>query len=79
MQLAFDGKFLQYAGMIEKFLAKIDDFLARHGKSPSWFGEHFMNDKSFVFQLRRGERSPSLRTVEKVERDMLEYEHGVNA
>ena len=45
---------------------KIDAFLAASGMSPTVFGRTVLNDPNFVFDLRSGTRSPSMRTVEKI-------------
>ncbi len=45
---------------------KIDGFLTSSGMSPTVFGREVLNDPNFVFDLRSGKRSPSIRTVEKI-------------
>ncbi|HEU0117508.1 MAG TPA: AMP nucleosidase [Alphaproteobacteria bacterium] len=46
---------------------RIDRFLAQSGMSPTVFGRKALNDPNFVFDLRAGKRSPSIRTVEKID------------
>ena len=60
--------------MMKEFLKKIDAFLAKHGKTDTWFSEKVMNDKSFVRQIRLKRRSPSVKTLEKVERAMAKLD-----
>lgn len=55
------------------FLADIESFLARTGIPPSRFGVIVCNDPNFVFDLRNG-RSPNLRTLNKVQEFVNEYE-----
>ena len=45
---------------------KIEQFLATTGMSPTVFGRTVLKDPNFVFDLREGKRSPSIRTAEKV-------------
>ena len=45
---------------------KIEEFLAATGMSPTVFGRKVLKDPNFVFDLRNGIRSPSIRTVEKI-------------
>jgi hypothetical protein len=49
----------------EKFLEKVEQFIAKHEIAPSTFGRIAMADPSFVFKLRQG-RSPSLDVFDKV-------------
>src|SRR5882672_674318 len=44
----------------------IEKFLASSGMTPTEFGRTVLNDPNFVFDLRAGTRSPSIRTVEKI-------------
>ena len=45
---------------------KIDQFLTASGMTPTEFGRAALKDPNFVFDLRSGKRSPSIRTVEKI-------------
>jgi AMP nucleosidase len=45
---------------------KIEAFLVASGMSPTVFGKTVLKDPNFVFDLRAGKRSPSIRTVEKI-------------
>ena len=46
--------------------SKIESFLADTGMSPTVFGRKVLKDPNFVFDLRNGTRSPSIRTAEKI-------------
>jgi AMP nucleosidase len=46
--------------------SKIEEFLSATGMSPTVFGRKALKDPNFVFDLRNGSRSPSIRTVEKI-------------
>jgi len=46
--------------------ATIEEFLAATGMSPTVFGRKALKDPNFVFDLRSGSRSPSMRTAEKI-------------
>lgn len=50
----------------------IEAFLTAHGMSETAFGTEALNDKNFITDLREG-RSPSLRTVARVQRFMSSY------
>ncbi|MDX2028217.1 MAG: AMP nucleosidase [Alphaproteobacteria bacterium] len=45
---------------------KIEQFLETSEMSPTVFGRKVLKDPNFVFDLRSGKRSPSIRTVEKI-------------
>jgi AMP nucleosidase len=51
---------------ITELKKKIEDFLASSGMTPTVFGRTVLKDPNFVFDLRLGKRSPSIRTVEKI-------------
>lgn len=57
----------------EKFQLRIEDFIVRHGLSPTTFGLWAMNDSRFLFDLRNG-RACSLKTVEKICAFMADHE-----
>lgn len=51
---------------IDKLTQKIEEFLTATGMSPTVFGRKVLKDPNFVFDLRNGSRSPSIRTAEKI-------------
>jgi len=51
----------------------IEKFLTDSGLSPTVFGRKALNDPNFVFDLRAGKRSPSMRTVEKIHAFIAAY------
>lgn len=51
---------------IGELTARIEEFLNATGMSPTVFGRTVLKDPNFVFDLRSGARSPSLRTTEKI-------------
>jgi hypothetical protein len=55
-----------------QFIGRIDQFLADTGLAETTFGRLACNDSTFVADLREG-RSPSLRTMERVETFMNDY------
>lgn len=55
-----------------QFIGRIDQFLADTGLAETTFGRLACNDSTFVADLRDG-RSPSLRTLERVETFMNDY------
>jgi hypothetical protein len=55
-----------------QFIGRIDQFLADTGLAETTFGRMACNDSTFVADLREG-RSPSLRTLERVETFMNDY------
>ncbi len=58
---------------MQDFQSRIEEFIERHGLSPTTFGLWAMNDSRFVFDLRDG-RLCLWPTVQKVLRFMEEYE-----
>lgn len=61
--------------MSERFLVRVEGFLASSGLKPSEFGRQSVGDPNFVLNLRRG-RSPRLTTVDRVLAFMAEVEKG---
>lgn len=59
-------------------LEKIEAFLLVSGMSPTVFGRTVLKDPNFVFDLRAGKRSPSMRTVEKIN-SYIEAQHAAPA
>ena len=55
------------AGSSDKLIQKIEEFLTATGMSPTVFGRRVLKDPNFVFDLRSGTRSPSIRTAEKID------------
>lgn len=51
---------------VDKLTHVIEEFLSSSGMSPTVFGRKALKDPNFVFDLRSGKRSPSLRTAEKI-------------
>lgn len=51
---------------LDNLLSRIEQFLASTGMSPTVFGRQVLKDPNFVFDLRNGKRSPSIRTAEKI-------------
>lgn len=58
------------------FIDDIAAFITAHELSERRFGELALNDTKFVSDLRNKDRSPSLKTVEKVNAFMLTYRGG---
>ena len=58
---------------LSKFIARIEAFLKRHKLASSNFGVMAANDPNFVFDMRNGIRSPSIRMIERVESFMNNY------
>lgn len=56
----------------EKFLFEIEEFLSKAGMRPTVFGKDALGDPGFVFGLRKG-RSPSLKTMDRVQSFMLKH------
>jgi hypothetical protein len=48
------------------FLEQVEVFLSQWGYTDSEFGRAAMGDPNFLTLLRKGERSPTLRTVDRV-------------
>lgn len=57
---------------VKEFIAQVDAYCSRLGISVSAYGEMVMNDRSFVHQVKSGERCPSMRTISKNLRYMAE-------
>jgi hypothetical protein len=57
----------------EEFQRKVEEFITRHGLSPTTFGLWAMDDSRFVFDLRNG-RNCFRKTERRVHRFMAEYE-----
>lgn len=57
----------------EDFQLKVEQFIERHGLSPTTFGLWAMDDSRFVFDLRNG-RTCFGKTIRRVYRFMGEYE-----
>lgn len=53
-------------------LSRVSRFLKRHGMRPTKFGRLAMKDPGFVRSLEEG-RSPTIRTVERIEHFMKGY------
>lgn len=51
---------------LSDFKKKVEQFLESTGMSPTVFGRTALNDPNFVFDLRSDKRSPSIRTLEKI-------------
>lgn len=51
---------------------RVARFIKKHGMKPSRFGKLAVGDPCFVLELLRG-RSPTLRTVERIEKFMKGY------
>jgi hypothetical protein len=60
----------------KEFRSEIFEFLLRTGMKHSKFGILAINDGNFVGDLRRGKRSPTLRTIERVRKFMASHEVG---
>lgn len=58
---------------VREIVKEINGFLGDFEMSPSTFGREALNDSTFVHQLRAGERSPSLRTVERIRKFMADH------
>jgi hypothetical protein len=56
------------------FRAKIEAFLERTGMAESRFGRDVMRDSKFYYSLRKHKRSPTLRTVQRVEKFIDNYD-----
>lgn len=50
---------------LEVFKSQVEQYLERHGMTPTRFGKQFANDPLFVFQLRSG-REPRSATRHKI-------------
>ena len=56
-----------------QLLSDIEAFVAAHEMTERRFGELALNDKNFVSDIRDKDRSPSLKTVERLKRFMMTY------
>lgn len=65
LDLSDDPDDAPHMSMQDAFLKKIERFLRESGMAETAFGRAVVNDGSLVADLRAG-RSPSLRTVERV-------------
>jgi hypothetical protein len=52
----------------------VEIFLLKNSMAPTQFGSLAVNDPNFVRQLREGERSLTLRTVDRVRKFMSSFE-----
>jgi len=52
--------------LTEQFLSEIETYLAVNGMDATAFGRLSLNDPNFVFDLRKNQRSPSARTIDRV-------------
>jgi hypothetical protein len=59
--------------MQSQLIKEIRVFLAKHKMRESRFGRDAVRDSKFVYELFAGERSPQLRTVERVRSFMKTY------
>jgi hypothetical protein len=57
----------------ELLLRQIENFLRRTGMSASAFGQSALQNRNFVFALRKGENSPTLKTVYRVKDFMKDF------
>ncbi len=57
---------VRMAHSLDSLKNKIENFLSSTDMSPTVFGRKALKDPNFVFDLRNGTRSPSIRTVEKI-------------
>ena len=57
----------------ETFRQEVEDFLARHDMAAATLGVQALKDPKFVSDLRRG-RSPSLKTIDRVDAWMADYD-----
>lgn len=59
--------------LTEQFLAEIEAFLTANEMDPTNFGRKSLNDPNFVFDMRKGDRSPSAKTIDRVRSFMANY------
>jgi hypothetical protein len=59
--------------VLQDFRERVEAFLAETGMSIAAFGDLAVNDRSFVSDLRDGNREPRLSTIERVDRFMSEH------
>lgn len=65
--------------VVRALIKKIDDFRSVSGMSATAFGKDALNDSKFVSDLHRRGRTPSLETIDRVERFMRRHEKGTSA
>jgi predicted transcriptional regulator len=53
--------------IIESFKARVEAAIEAHDLAPSSFSKLATGDPSFVLDLRKGKRSPHVRTIAKVD------------
>lgn len=56
-----------------RFKREIERFLERSRMTPTTFGKVCLNDGSFIADLRKGERLPTVRTLNKVRTFIKEW------
>ena len=54
--------------IIEAFKARVEAAIEAHGLAPSAFGKKAVGDPSFVSRLRKRRNTPTLKTIENVEK-----------
>lgn len=59
--------------LTEQFLSEIESFLTANEMDATKFGRSSLNDPNFVFDLRKGDRSPSAKTIDRVRSFMANY------
>lgn len=57
----------------EEILERVERFLINQDMSASAFGKDALGDPNFVFDLRKRNRSVTLRTIAKIEAFMASY------
>ena len=55
-------------------LSRVEVFCAKHGIPPSRFGRDAIGDGSLIKDWKAGNRSPTLKTVARIENFMATYE-----
>ncbi len=58
---------------MEDFIKEIDAFLAKTGMSEKQFGLSALNDHHFMRDIRKKDRHPNMRTVERVRKFMRSW------
>lgn len=58
----------------QKFIARIEAFMKKHGMSRRRFGVEALNDPNFFYDLKAGRRTPTIETADKVDTYMDRYE-----
>lgn len=54
----------------QTFTERVETFMKMWGYTDSEFGRRALGDPNFILELRRAGRSPTLRTVQKIEEYM---------